>query len=285
MAVAPDGTGVQLGVGAVQPPERLGVVLAAPERLVGKIRLIQRPAIAVEVVVVRVLEHHPVLLAALVKFAQLRKFVAHKIKHLARMDGHVQVERPRLRELALVLAVHFLHDGRLAVDVLIVAERQDVVLVPGVHHREGQLAQILAPLVARLFKVVEGVVHPAQVPLVVKAQAAVLDGGRDLREARRVLGDQNGRGVALLQTGVHALQEFQRRAVDAAVRVALPVDQAGHGIHAQAVGVEHPQPVVGAGLDKAADLTAGVHKVAAAPLALAHRGGGVLIQRRTVKFF
>ena len=44
---------VQLGVGAVQPPERLGVVLAAPERLVGKIRLIQRPAVAVEVVVVR----------------------------------------------------------------------------------------------------------------------------------------------------------------------------------------------------------------------------------------
>ena len=43
--------------------------------------------------------------------------------------------------------------------------------------------------------------------------------------------------------------------------------------------------VVGAGLDKAADLPAGVHKVAAAPLALAHRGGGVLIQRRTVKFF
>ena len=48
--------------------------------------------------------------------------------------------------------------------------------------------------------------------------------------------------------------------------------------------MEHPQPVIGAGLDKAADLPAGVHKVAAAPLALAHGGGRVLIQRCTVKF-
>ena len=91
--------------------------------------------------------------------------------------------------------------------------------------------------------------------------------------------------MALLQTAVHALQKVQRRAVDAAVRVALPVDEPGHRVHAQAVGVEHPQPVIGAGLDEALDLTAGVHKVTAAPLALAHSGCRVLIQRCTVKFF
>ena len=154
MALTPDGTGVQFGVPAVQPLERRRVVLTAPERLVGAVRLVQRLAVAVEVVVARVFQHHPVLLPALVKLAQLREFVAHKVQHLARVDSHVQVQRPRLGELALVVAVHFLHDGRLAVDVLVVAEGQDVVLIPGVHHREGQLAQVLPPLVGGLFKVV-----------------------------------------------------------------------------------------------------------------------------------
>ena len=91
--------------------------------------------------------------------------------------------------------------------------------------------------------------------------------------------------MALLQALVHALQKFQRRTVDAAVGVTLPVDQAGDCVHAQAVSVEHLQPVVGAGLDKAADLAAGVHEVAAAPLALAHGCGGILVQRGAVKFF
>ena len=67
--------------------------------------------------------------------------------------------------------------------------------------------------------------------------------------------------------------------------VTLPVDQAGDCVHAQAVSVEHLQPVVGAGLDKAADLAAGVHEVAAAPLALANGCGRVLVQRGAVKFF
>ena len=137
-----------------------------------------------------------------------------------------------------------------------------------------------------LFKVVQGVVHPAQVPLVVKAQAAVLHGSGDFGIVGGVLGDQQGGGVALLQA--LAFMPFKNSSVvtvDAAVGVPLPVDQAGDCVHAQAVSVEHLQPVVGAGLDKAADLAAGVHEVAAAPLALAHGCGGVLVQRGTVKFF
>ena len=213
------------------------------------------------------------------------ELVAHEVELFARMHVHIEIEGAQLGALFGVGAPQIVDDGLFAVHHLVVAQGQQVQLVVEVVHAEQQLTVGVRPLPEGGGKIVQRVVHPAHVPLVVKAQAAVLDGSRDLREARRVLGDQNGRRGARLQTGVHALQKFQRRAVDAAVRVALPVDQAGHGIHAQAGGVEHPQPVVGAGLDKAADLTAGVHKVAAAPLALAHRGGGVLIQRRTVKFF
>ena len=119
------------------------------------------------------------------------------------MDRHIQIQRPRLRELALVIAVHLLHDGRLAVDILVMAERQDVMLVPCIHHREGQLAKIFPALLAGLFKVVQRVVHPAEIPLVVKAEAAVLHRGSDLGEAGRVLGNQDRRGMALLQPLIH----------------------------------------------------------------------------------
>ena len=91
--------------------------------------------------------------------------------------------------------------------------------------------------------------------------------------------------MPLLQAPVHPLQEFQRGAVDAPGRISLPEDQPGDRIHPQTVGMEDPQPVVGAGLQKRPDLAPGMHKVAAAPFALPYRGSGILVERGAVKGF
>ena len=236
-----------------------------------------------EGVVVGVAQDLPVLSPGLVPLPQLAELIAHKVQHFARVHRHIQVEGPSLGKFAVVIAVHLLQDGGLAVDVLVVREGQDIVLVVKIHHGEGQLALVLGALLRSLFEVVQGIVHPAQVPLVVKAQTAVLHRSGDLGIVGAVLRNEHGGGMTLLEAGVHGFEEFQRAAVDAPGRVPLPVDQAADCIHPQAVGVEVPQPVVGAGLHKAADLSPGVHEVAAAPLTLPHRVGGVLVQRGAVK--
>ena len=170
-------------------------------------------------------------------------------------------------------------------NIFIVAERQDVMLPPEIHHRESQLAQVGFAFFRCFFEVVQRIVHPAKVPLVVKAQAAVFHGGGHFFKVGGILGNQHGGGVALLQPLVHILQEFQGRAVHTAGGVTLPVDQAADGIHAQAVCVEGAQPVISGRLQKAADFAAGVHEIAAAPFALPHRCGGVFVQSGAVKVF
>ena len=236
-----------------------------------------------EGVVVGVAQHLPVLGAGLVIFPQLGELVAHEIQLFAGVRRHVQVQHPRLREFALVTAAHLLHDGGLAVNILVMGKRQDVVLVPAVHHGKGQLAEVFFAFLRGFFEVIQRIIHPAQVPLVVKAQTAVLHRRGDFGIIGGILRDEHRRGVALLQALVHPLQKLQRGTVHAAGRVALPVDEPGDRVHAQTVKVEHPQPVIGAGLQKGADLPAGMHEIAAAPLALPHRGGGVFVQRGAVK--
>ena len=76
----------------------------------------------------------------------------------------------------------------------------------------------------------EGVVHPAEVPLVVKPQTALCRGPRDARKAARVLGDEHAAGVAGVQAIAELAQEVGAHAVDAAPLIALPVDDAAHGI-------------------------------------------------------
>ena len=89
--------------------------------------------------------------------------------------------------------------------------------------------------------------------------------------------------MAGFQPGVHVFEELHRVAVDAARRVALPVDQAADRVHAQAVKMELVEPVVGSGLQKAAHFAARVDEVAAAPLAFAHVGVGIFVKRRAVE--
>ena len=63
---------------------------------------------------------------------------------------------------------------------LIVAQRQQIQLVVEVVHTEQQLAVAARALAEGGGKVVQRVVHPAHIPLVVKAHALVAGGGGHL---------------------------------------------------------------------------------------------------------
>ena len=141
---------------------------------------------------------------------------------------------------------------------------------------------VLRPLVRGLLHVVEAVVHPAHVPLVVKAEAAVVDGLRDTGVLGGIFGREDGGRVQLLEAAVHVADEVDGILVGAPVLVALPVDEVRQGVDAKAVEVELLQPVVRVGLEETLDLALAVVEVVAPPLAVTHVGVRVLVERRAV---
>ena len=263
---------------AVDPAKAGGVEVRGPERRVPEVQPVQVAHHAVERVVDRVLQQHPVLLALFVPLAELAELAAHEVQLLARVRVHVQVQRAPLREFPRVVAVHLLQNRRLAVHVFVVRKRQKEAVAVVVRHRERQLVVVAAAVFGRGAEIIERVVHPPHVPLVVEAEAARLRRLGNAGVRGGVLRAEHRRRVQRLQPAVHPAQELDRRAVHAAGRVALPVDHAADRVHAQAVDVEFLEPVVRRRLQKAAHLAARVHEVAAAPLAAADVRVRVLVE-------
>ena len=117
-------------------------------------------------------------------------------------------------------------------------------------------------------EVVQRVVHPAHVPLIIKAQSAVFYRTGHALIVGGVFCDQHAVRMQLVQSLIHAFQERDAGGIDAAAGIAAPVDQPADCVHTQPVKVENRQPVVGTGLEKTAHFAAGVDKVAAAPFAV-----------------
>ena len=198
------------------------------------------------------------------------------------MDRHVHVKCPALRELHLIASEDLVDDRLLAVHDLIVRQRQQILLVVEIEHRESQLVGDVNSLPGLLHEIVQRVIHPAQIPLVVKSEAALVHRLCAARIGRGVLGDQHGGRMELMQAEIHLLEEIQVEFVDAAALIAHPVDQAAHRIHSQAVKVILREPVVGGRLHKAGHLPAREQEIAASPLAVRHVGGRILIEFRSV---
>ena len=125
--------------------------------------------------------------------------------------------------------------------------------------------------------VVQGVVHPAHVPLVVEAQAAVLRRIGHERPRGGLLGHHHHVGVVRLhgavdltdkRAGVQVLlgtvlvELLLARIVDAKVEV----QHTGHAVHANAVNVEVLEPIQHVGDQEGADLAAGEVKLVSTPV-------------------
>ena len=230
----------------------------------------------------RVFQQIPVLLAVLVPLPELADLVAHKIELFARVPHHVEIEGPALGEFSLVVPLHLLEDGGLAVDHLVVGEGQQIPLVWIVLHRKGQKMPEVRAVLRPALEIGQGVVRPAQVPLVVEAQAAFLCRAGHPGEGGGILGNEDGAGFPVFQAAVHLLQKTDAVLVFAPGRVSLPVDQIADGVHPQPVRVKFPQPVEGRRLQKAPHLSPGMDEVAAAPLAASRRRVGIFIKRGAV---
>ncbi len=79
---------------------------------------------------------------------------------------------PKVGQLLPPVTRHLAQQGPLAVNDLVVADRQNEVLAPGIDHREGHLVVVVLAVHRLVGDVVKRVMHPAHVPLQPKAQAA-----------------------------------------------------------------------------------------------------------------
>ena len=112
--------------------------------------------------------------------------------------------------------------------------------------------------------------HPAHVPLVVKAHPVVAGGGGDFQVVGGVLGDVDAGGPPLVEAVVEAAQKVQGPLVDPPGRVPQPVHRPGDGVHPDAVAVVHVHPQGAGAVEEAPHLPPVVVEIAGAPLALAH---------------
>ena len=207
----------------------------------------------------------------------LGDLVAHEVELAARVRDLVEGERAHARELTPEVAGHTGDERALAVDDLVMRQREDEVLVELVHRRERDLAVVAGAPGEVGLHVVQGVVHPAHVPLEVEAQAADLRRAGDERPRGRLLGDHHDVGVVLPDHLVALADERDGHVVLlGATRVELlltwvihaevEIEHARDAIHADAVGVVLLDPVDEVGDEEGANLAAGEVELVGAPV-------------------
>ena len=139
----------------------------------------------------RILQNVPRKLLILIPLRDLRKLLAHEQQLLARMAVHKSIRGTQVcRFLLISLARHLAEHGGFAVHDFIVGEYQHKILAVGVKHTEGKLAVMLIAEVWIALHVAGEIIHPAHVPLIVKAQAVLFHGTGNLRPCGRLLRDQ-----------------------------------------------------------------------------------------------
>ena len=155
---------------------------------------------------------------------------------------------------------------------------EQIALVGKIVHGEGELSPLTGPLLRRGLEIGQRVVHPPQVPLEVKAQPALLRRAGNAGVGGGVLSNQKGVGTALFQAPVHLPEELEPPLVLPPGGLPVPVDEAAHRVHPQAVKVVLLKPEAGGYTYIYSHLPPGVHEAAAAPGAVSHVGAGVLVQ-------
>ena len=205
--------------------------------------------------VARVAEQVPVEARVVVPFAGLCEVLAHEQELLPGMTPHEGEVGAQVGEALRFVARHLREQRALAVHHFVVAQRQHEVLREGVVHAEGHLVMVVSSVDGLAPHVVQGVVHPAHVPLVAESESAGVGGPGDPGIGGRFLGEGGDALAAGVDRLVQALQEGDRLQVLAptldirhpfALRAGVvPVEHRGDGIDPQAVDVVLLQPVEG----------------------------------------
>ena len=210
-------------------------------------------------------------------FNKLADLVAHKVELGTGVRHLVEGQRAQAGKLTPPVARHTADERALAVHDFVVTQRANKVLGKGVHDGERQQPVVAGTPRKIGLHVVQGVIHPAHVPLVVEAQAAVLRRIGHERPCGGFLGHHHHVGVVRLygtvdltdkRAGVQVLlgTVLVELLLAGIVNAKVEVQHTGHAVHANAVHVEVLKPVQHVGDQEGADLAAGEVKLVRAPV-------------------
>ena len=208
---------------------------------------------------------------------KLADLVAHKVELGTGVRHLVEGQRAQAGKLAPPVARHAADERALAVHDLVVAQRANKVLGKGVHDGEREQAVVAGAPRKIGLHVVQGIVHPAHVPLVVEAQAAVLRRVGHEWPRGGLLGHHHYVGVVRLYSAVDLTDKcagvqillgtvLVELLLTGIVNAKVEVQHAGHAVHANAVNVEVLEPVQHVGDQEGADLAAGEVELVRAPV-------------------
>ena len=276
------------------PAKALPGIVVLPERSIFLVEFIERFGKAEQIGVIRIIQHEPFQLVLVIPFSALTEFLSHEQELLARMREHIGKECAVGGELVALQTRHFLDHRALAVNDLVMRDRQDIVLGEAVEERECQLVMIECTVERIHRHIRKHVIHPAHVPFEIEAEAADIGRLGDERPCSRFLCDHQHIGMPAEYSLIELLQEcncfeilsaaVNIRAPFAASAVVVEIEHRGNRVHAQAVDMEFIEPVACRGDQERADLGPAVIKDARAPaLVLALERIGVLIEASAVE--
>ncbi len=184
------------------------------------------------------------------------------------MGHHIAHQRAHPGQLFLVRARHFIDEGALAVDHLVVRNGKDIIFGKSVKERKRDIVVIVFAVDGVERHVMEHVVHPAHIPFVIEAQPPAVSGarnhgprGRLLRDHHHLRRNREHRLVELLQErdGLQVLPAAVLvRDPFAFLAAVIQVEHGGHGVRADSVDVVFFQPENRAGNQEADDLVPAV---------------------------
>ena len=130
---------------------------------------------------IKFLEQVPIQFIIEIPFDELGKLAAHKEQLLARMCHPIAKETTKPCKFLPIIAGHLADERTLAMHHFIMGKRQHEVFREGIHEGEGHLVVIPFAVNGVKAHILQHVVHPAHVPLVIKAHTAHIDGFGDQR--------------------------------------------------------------------------------------------------------
>ena len=247
-----------------------------------------------QIPVQRLLAEVPVQRRVFIPLVELREILSHKEELLPGMSEHKEIGRLEISELVLCASRHLVDHGAFQMYDLIVGEDEDELLARGIAHAEGHFIVVELPEIGVQLHIVQEIVHPAHVPLKVKAEAVVLRPGRHLRPGCGFLRDDDAPVAAAADHGVQVLEKFYRieisvsaEAIRDPLSVSSAVIQIEHGgdrVHTEAVDMVLFIPVERISDQKVLHLVLGIVENFCPPVrVLPHPGIRIFIAGRAVE--
>ena len=224
----------------------------------------------------------------MVPFLRVAELLTHKQQLFTWSRPHIAVKGSQVGPLLLPVAARLQHQGFLAVNHLVVADRQNEMLGAAVHIEKSKFVVVVPAVKGVLAQVSQRIIHPAHGPFVVKAQALAVG---HTRKSRAFLGHHHGPRHHVMHHLIQPLKESNSFQIFApTVDVGNPlcareikVQHRGDGIYPQAVHVEILQPAQRRADEKHHHFIAAIVENVGVPVVVvALAGVSVLVKGRAV---